>query len=62
MKTNENRSAFVAHESMEAAAASLSLADNRDPWAIPSRCKRPALKPAPRPPLFARLLSLLGFK
>ena len=31
-------------------------------WALPSRCKRPPLKPAPRPSPFERLLSLLGVK
>lgn len=52
MKTHDNRSDFV---------ASLSLVE-RESWTLPSRCKRPPLKPAPKPPLFARLLSLVGFK
>lgn len=48
MKTHDNRSALVAN---------LSLVDNRDPWTLPSRCKRPPLKKPPT--LLERLLQRL---
>ncbi len=41
-------------------AANLSLVDNREPWTLPSRCKRPPLKPAPT--RLQRLLKWLGIK
>lgn len=59
MKTNENRSAFVAHDSLEAAANNYAPSPT---WASASRCNRPHVTPAPKPSLFSRLLSLLGLK
>lgn len=50
MKTHDNRSEFVAHESQR----------ERAPWTLPSRCNRPA--PAKSPTLLYRLLKFLGVK
>lgn len=46
------------HDNRSSAVANLSLMDNREPWTLPSRCKRPPLKRAPS--LFDRLLKLVG--
>lgn len=57
--SDNNRSEFFANAVLGTSAPRKAQASN---WTLPSRCKRPPLKPTPRPPLFARLLSLLGFK
>lgn len=50
MKTHDNRSDYFAN---------LALVE-RDSWTLPSRCKRPPLKPAARLSPFARLLRFVG--
>jgi len=54
MKINENRSEFVANESQRRQPMPTKTA----PWAMPSRCKRSAPKPALT--LFDRFLKLVG--
>lgn len=57
MKTHENRSDFIAHESQIRGAETIRAIA---PWTLPSRCKRPPLaKPLT---LFDKLLKLVGLQ